>query len=71
MNYVIQVNDTDFPRELIEKNWTHEFSGIEYENGCTVCDACIESEQNRIPKSRKKIVAGLFDVWQSSLSNGK
>ena len=56
MNYVIQVNDTDFPRELIEKNWTHEFSGIEYENGCTVCDACIESEQNRIPKSRKKIV---------------
>ena len=29
---VIQVNDTDFPQELIEKNWTDEASGIEYEN---------------------------------------
>ena len=32
MHYVIQVNDTDFPQELIEKNWTDEASGIEYEN---------------------------------------
>ena len=32
MNYVIQVNDTDFPQELIEKNWIHEASGIKYEN---------------------------------------
>ena len=29
MNYVIQVNDTDFPQELIEKSWTDEFSNIE------------------------------------------
>ena len=32
MHYVIQVNDTDFTQELIEKNWTDEASGIEYEN---------------------------------------
>ncbi|MAP90398.1 hypothetical protein CMK15_02465 [Candidatus Poribacteria bacterium] len=32
MHYVIQVNDTDFPQELIEKNWIHEASGIKYEN---------------------------------------
>ena len=32
MHYVIQINDTDFPQELIEKNWIHEASGIKYEN---------------------------------------
>ena len=28
MHYVIQVNDTDFPQELIEKNWTDEVQGL-------------------------------------------
>ena len=32
MNYVIQVNDINFPQELIEKKWADESSGIEYEN---------------------------------------
>ena len=28
MHYVIQVIDTDFPQELIEKNWTDEVQGL-------------------------------------------
>ncbi len=40
MNYVIQVNATDFPQELIEKNWTHEFSGVEYENVFALESVC-------------------------------
>ena len=40
MNYVIQVNDTDFPQELIAKNWTNEFSRVEYENVFALESAC-------------------------------
>ena len=40
MNYVIQVNDTDFPQELIEKNWTYEASGIAYENVFALESVC-------------------------------
>ena len=40
MNYVIQVNDTDFPQELIEKHWTHEFLGVEYENVFALESVC-------------------------------
>ena len=40
MHYVIQVNDTDFPQELIEKNWTDEASGIEYENVFALESVC-------------------------------
>ena len=40
MNYVIQVNDTDFPQELIEKNWTYEASGVAYENVFALESVC-------------------------------
>ena len=32
MNYVIQVNDDNFPINMLEENWTNEFSEIEYQN---------------------------------------
>tara|TARA_B100000902_G_C27072509_1_gene794757 strand:+ start:58 stop:423 length:366 start_codon:yes stop_codon:yes gene_type:complete len=32
MNYVIQVNDNNFPTNILEENWTNEFSEIEYQN---------------------------------------
>ena len=32
MNYVIQVLDDDFPRDLLETNWTNEFSEQEFQN---------------------------------------
>jgi hypothetical protein len=32
MNYVIQVNDDNFPSNMLEENWTNEFSEIEYQN---------------------------------------
>ena len=40
MNYVIQVNDDDFPQQLIEKSWTDEFSNIEYKNVFTLESVC-------------------------------
>ena len=40
MNYVIQVNDTDFPQELIEKNWIYEASGVAYENVFALESVC-------------------------------
>ena len=40
MNYVIQVNDSDFPQQLIEKSWTDEFSNIEYNNVFTLESVC-------------------------------
>ena len=32
INYVIQVNDINFPQELIENKWTDESSNILYKN---------------------------------------
>jgi hypothetical protein len=40
MNYVIQVNDIDFPQDLIEKKWTDESSQIEYENVFALESVC-------------------------------
>lgn len=40
MNYVIQVNDIDFPQDLIEKKWTDEFSEIGYENVFALESVC-------------------------------
>jgi len=40
LNYVIQVNDVDFPQELVEKNWIDEFSEIEYENVFALKSVC-------------------------------
>ena len=40
MNYVIQVNDINFPQELIEKKWADESSGIEYENVFALESVC-------------------------------
>lgn len=45
LNYVIQVNDTDFPQELIEKSWTDEFSNIEYKNVFALGSVCDFSEE--------------------------
>ena len=44
LNYVIQVNDSDFPQELIEKSWTDEFSNIEYKNVFALESVCDFSE---------------------------
>ena len=40
MNYVIQVNDVNFPQDLIEKKWVNEFSQIEYENVFALKSVC-------------------------------
>ena len=40
MNYIIQVNDIDFPQDLIEKKWTDEFSEIRYENVFALESVC-------------------------------
>ena len=32
MNYVIQVNDSNFPQDMIEEKWTDESSNKEYKN---------------------------------------
>ena len=40
MNYVIQVNDINFPQDLIEKKWADEFSQIEYENVFALESVC-------------------------------
>ena len=40
MNYVIQVNDDNFPSNMIEKNWTNEFSEIEYQNVSALKSVC-------------------------------
>ena len=32
MNYVIEVNESDFPQDMIEKKWTDESSNKEYKN---------------------------------------
>ena len=32
MNYVIEVNDSDFPQDMIENKWTDESSNREYKN---------------------------------------
>lgn len=45
LNYVIQVNDTDFPQELIEKSWTDEFSNIEYKNVFALESVCDFAEE--------------------------
>ncbi|MDB2521357.1 hypothetical protein N9X09_03950 [Flavobacteriaceae bacterium] len=40
MNYVVQVNDIDFPQDLIEKEWTDEFSEMKYENVFALESVC-------------------------------
>ncbi len=40
MNYVIQVDDINFPQELIENKWTDESLNILYENVFTL-ERCV------------------------------
>lgn len=40
MNYVIQVNDADFPQDLIEKRWTYESTQTQYENVFALKSVC-------------------------------
>ena len=40
MNYVIQVNEDNFPRNMIEENWTNEFSEQEYQNVFALKSVC-------------------------------
>ena len=40
MNYVIQVNDSNFPEELLEINWVDEFSEISFTNVFTLESVC-------------------------------
>ncbi|HCV85192.1 MAG TPA: hypothetical protein DGB85_01195 [Deltaproteobacteria bacterium] len=40
INYVIQVNDINFPQELIENKWTDESSNILYKNVFTLENVC-------------------------------
>lgn len=40
MNYVIQVLDDDFPRDLLETNWTNEFSEQEFQNVFALGSVC-------------------------------
>ena len=40
MNYVIEVEDPNFPTELIERSWIDEFSKIEYNNVFTLESVC-------------------------------
>ena len=40
MNYIIQVNDDNFPSNMIEENWTNEFSEIEYQNVFALKSVC-------------------------------
>ena len=40
MNYVIQVNDDNFPRNMLEENWTNEFSEQEYQNVFALKSVC-------------------------------
>lgn len=49
MNYVIQVNDSDFPQDLIEDKWTDESSNTKYNNVFalkSVCDFPETIEEN-------------------------
>ena len=40
MNYVIQVDDKSFPKNLIEEIWIDEFSGKEYSNVFALESVC-------------------------------
>lgn len=40
MNYVIQVNDADFPQDLIEKKWIYEATQAQYENVFALKSVC-------------------------------
>jgi hypothetical protein len=40
MNYVIQVNDDNFPSNMLEENWTNEFSEIGYQNVFALKSVC-------------------------------
>ena len=40
MNYVIQVNDSDFPQDLIEDKWTDESSNKKYNNVFALKSIC-------------------------------
>ena len=40
MNYVIQVSDSNFPKELIEINWMDEFSEKTFTNVFTLESVC-------------------------------
>ena len=40
MNYVIQVNDLDFPQDLIEDKWTDESSNKKYNNVFALKSIC-------------------------------
>jgi hypothetical protein len=40
MNYVIQVNDADFPQDLIEKKWIYEATQEQYENVFALESVC-------------------------------
>ena len=49
MNYVIQVNDSDFPQDLIEDKWTDESSNKKYNNVFalkSICDFPENIEEN-------------------------
>ena len=40
MNYVIQVNENNFPSSMLEESWTNEFSEIEYQNVFALKSVC-------------------------------
>lgn len=40
LNYVIEVNNPNFPSEYIEEKWIDEFSKIEYNNVFTLESVC-------------------------------
>ena len=40
MNYVIEVNNPNFPSEYIEEKWMDEFSKVEYNNVFTLESVC-------------------------------
>ena len=40
MNYVIQVLDDDFPRDLLETNWINEFTEQEFQNVFALGSVC-------------------------------
>ena len=56
LNYVIQVNDIDFPQELIEKIWIDEFSDIEYKNVFALESVCDFPESIREGSSFEFII---------------
>ena len=62
LNYVIQVNDSDFPQELIEKSWIDEFSNIEYKNVFALESVCDFSEEIKEGSSFEFIIDNKKDI---------